>query len=689
MTDKIKDRIKNIEMPKRNRRNLTLLEAKGQKWCKRMISQRKLYITRVDKGGCIIILDANEVHNIMMDTLENRKKYEKLKKDPRDEIKKKIKKEICEYASRDLLSPEDVFAITGITRRGGMSHGHEFVVGKPYMYPLFKLHKLTPEQIERKMTPPTRMVTSGVGGPTFRLGSFIDALLKPIVLKYCAGELVRDSSDFLTELTKMECSGLAKQMKLIGTLDVDALYPNIRLEIALRAIKDALDTVTDFLEEYKEMIVHLSKLCIEHSVIHYRGMWYCSKEGIPTGGPESGSIANLVVYFVLEKVLLPHPAIAHLNRLTSRKRFLDDLWFGWLGTQRQFSIFKSTLNKIGCQYGITFKGDVGNSIDFLDVTVRLTNDHFSTKMFVKPTDASRYLHRRSDHALHTFKSIPYSQFRRAVVLCSEPEERIQCIDYIAEKLKNSGYKPDEIFNAKKKALALNRDELLKPRSVTRKSETNEKQLTFTVNRDAFMSKKIKEILNECQQDINELLGGSTRIIVAERKTNSTASLVFAKSSFAKVKVEEGTSQECKVGGCKSCKLMDMEKSVTLWEKHPDRKTKIKLDFRLNCAAENVIYLYLCTLCQNNESFYVGQTISSCRGRANGHRADFTDADFRKSALSYHTHEDHPEHFGKKLKNYKLGVIKSTRPMNLDRLEDYYVEATKADLSLNRYKVTTQ
>ena len=110
---------------------------------------------------------------------------------------------------------------------------------------------------------------------------------------------------------------------------------------------------------------------------------------------------------------------------------------------------------------MTFKGDVDASVDFLDVTVRLTKNRFFTTMYVKPTDASRYLHRRSDHAAHTFKSIPYSQFRRAIVLCSEDEERIKCIDYMADKLKNSGYKPDEILNAKKKALTLNRTDLLK------------------------------------------------------------------------------------------------------------------------------------------------------------------------------------------------------------------------------------
>ena len=309
-------------------------------------------------------------------------------------------------------------------------------------------------------------------------------------------------------------------------------------------------------------------------------------------------------------------------------------------------------------------------------------------MYVKPTDASRYLHRRSDHAAHTFKSIPYSQFRRAVVLCSEVEDRIKCIDYMAEKLKNSGYRPDEILNAKKKALTLNRTDLLEPKPDTERKDAVGKQLTFTVNRNDFMTKQIKEILNECQHDIDELLGESTRIIVAERRTNSTASMVFAKSSFARKIVEEGINQECEVGGCKSCNIMKLDKSVTLWKKHPDRETTVKLDFRLNCAAENVVYLYVCKLCQNNESFYVGQTVCTCRGRANGHRAKFKDEDFRKSALSHHTYEDHPEHFGEKLETYKLGIIKATQPMNLDRLEDYYVEATKADLSLNRYKVTT-
>ena len=114
-------------------------------------------------------------------------------------------------------------------------------------------------------------------------------------------------------------------------------------------------------------------------------MWYSSLLGIPTGGPESGSIANLVVYFVLTKKLLIHPDISRLNKISCRRRFLDDLFFGWLGTSREFSMFKTALNRIGdAMYGLTFKGDVGPTVDFLNVSI---TRKLETKLFIKPTDA--------------------------------------------------------------------------------------------------------------------------------------------------------------------------------------------------------------------------------------------------------------------------------------------------------------
>ena len=482
--------------------------------------------------------------------------------------------------------------------------------------------------------------------------------------------------------------GISKGFNLVGTLDVDALYPSIRLDLAVEALTDAL-TVTAFSDDFIEMIIKLMKMCVENSAVHYRGKWFKLFVGIPTGGPESGSIANLLVFYVVEKILLTSPTVHPLNMLQSRKRFLDDLFFGWTGTARQFSRFKSALNEVGVKFGITFKGDVGKNVDFLDCTVMLQpGGIISTKMYVKPTDATRYLNRRSDHSPHTFSSIPFSQFRRAVVLCSDEVETRSCMDYINNKLVNSGFKNEEIQNAREKAMKLNRSEILEDKRESRKTDdTTNKKLTFLIYRNDFMLKNIKQVVKECQPDINRLLG-KTKIVIAERRNGNIGSHVFAKSSFSRNNVELKGNQKCNGKGCKTCDVMNLSRTLTVWKQNDLYRKNLKLDYHCDCSTTCVIYIYMCNLCKENESFYIGQTVNSCKMRANGHRACFTETLYKKSALSYHIYKDHPQYFSKKLSNYSVGIIKSTSGAGLDRAEDYYVDSLKADLSLNRYKVTS-
>ena len=201
-----------------------------------------------------------------------------------------------------------------------------------------------------------------------------------------------------------------------------------------------------------------------------------------------------------------------------------------------------------------------------------------------------------------------------------------------------------------------------------------------------MSKAIKKLMKDCNPDIDRLLGEETRIIVDERKNSSIASAVFAKSAFSKNIDQLRETQKCNGGyGCKCCEIMKLKRSVTLW-KNTAMEKKVTLDFRCDCTTEHIIYLYVCNLCPDNDNFYVGQSVNSCRDRANGHRGKFNKKQYKKSALSYHMFKDHPQHVDKKLSNFSLGVIKSTTPLNLDRLEDYYVDELEAKLSLNRYKV---
>ncbi len=55
-------------------------------------------------------------------------------------------------------------------------------------------------------------------------------------------------------------------------------------------------------------------------------------------------------------------------------------------------------------------------------------------------------------------------------------------------------------------------------------------------------------------------------------------------------------------------------------------------------------------------------------------------------MALHIYEKHPDYFNDKLDNFSLSIIKSTRPHDLERAEDYYIWLTRGDtLGLNRSK----
>ena len=208
------------------------------------------------------------------------------------------------------------------------------------------------------------------------------------------------------------------------------------------------------------MIVELVNFSINNAVIHYRGSWFAPIQGIPTGGSESGSIANIYVKWCLDTKILSSSTVVRYNKLSNRKRFLDDLFFLWNGSSRTFSMFLNAVNDVGCEYGIILKGEVDVIVNFLDISVMLVGHHFKTCLYVKPTDAKRYLHRKSDHSPHTFRSTPFSQFRRAVVICSDPNDRDHFMNNMMCKFVDSGYKKDELVVAQNKALQIDRTAVL-------------------------------------------------------------------------------------------------------------------------------------------------------------------------------------------------------------------------------------
>ena len=235
-------------------------------------------------------------------------------------------------------------------------------------------------------------------------------------------------------------------------------------------------------------------------------------------------------------------------------------------------------------YGITLKGEVNEMVNFLDVTTMLIGNQIRTCLFVKPTDAKRYLHRKSDHSLHTFKSTPYSQFRRVVIVCSDPADRDHFLSDMLLKFENSGYVREELLAARDKALQIDRLKILRPcnNDFTPPKQDND-TLTFVINHDSQGSSQIRKLMKDNQEMINYLLGKEVKIIVAERRSPNSASLLFAKAGFSKeLAVSTGTQKCGSLHGCKTCCVMKIERSVVI------HGITVKMDYSLNCGSEFVI-----------------------------------------------------------------------------------------------------
>jgi len=312
-----------------------------------------------------------------------------------------------------------------------------------------------------------------------------------------------------------------------------------------------------------------------------------------------------------------------------------------------------------------------------------TFEGLHTEMYIKPTDSARYLHRRSAHSQHVFSGIPFSQYRRAVVICSKEENKLESINRMEKKFTDSGYGQEDLQTAKAKALLLDRAAILAGTGDSSKSKGNV-VMACVVYQHPTIRKELNKFFSEFGDELR-LLVGDVKFVVSERKHPNTSALLFGKSAFSQNKPTMKSSQKCMKNRCGLCVDVNLPKKMMI------NGFQIKLDYSCDCLTSSAIYLARCKNCKKptevDSNFYFGRTLTTVRSRFNGHRSKFSMHEYDKSALSYHTYDKHWDKLPDKLNNYDIGVVKSVSPSALERLEDYYVYETKADLTgLNRYKV---
>ena len=166
-------------------------------------------------------------------------------------------------------------------------------------------------------------------------------------------------------------------------------------------------------------------------------------------------------------------------------------------------------------------------------------------------------------------------------------------------------------------------------------------------------------------------------MVAMKKRTSIKNSVVRNKQLSLIDSNSDT-QRCNARGCLQCPLViDSNTKVV-------NGCTVRIPKHLNCKSKNVIYMWVCTLCEEKE-VYFGRTTQECHNRTSGHRNSFTEEKFDKSALSMHAKEVHQMNFS--LDIFRISVVSKVSPQQLRREEFRFVEKYRTNsLGLNRYKV---
>jgi len=104
------------------------------------------------------------------------------------------------------------------------------------------------------------------------------------------------------------------------------------------------------------------------------------------------------------------------------------------------------------------------SINFLDVNVKIHNNGIQTDLYTKPMSRHLYLHSSSNHPVHLKNSLYYSQGLRIVKICSEYSTRLRNLISLFEKFKNRWYLEKTLYNTFLRLMYTKRDDVLRPKN---------------------------------------------------------------------------------------------------------------------------------------------------------------------------------------------------------------------------------
>ncbi|XP_044597166.1 uncharacterized protein LOC123273721 [Cotesia glomerata] len=364
-------------------------------------------VGKVDEGGSTVIMFRTDYDEELGRMLEYDSIYRVIDKDPTNRFENKINSLIKNFQSNGWLDEH----------QGKILKTFNSVA--PRIYGLRKVHK---EGLK------LRPVVSCIKAPGYKIGVYLHRLLAPLMDTFEFN--VKNSMEFVEFANGVQ---LPAGFVLIS-LDVVSLFTNIQQNLVIELVEENWTEISGVLKCEKRFLLDLIECSFDTSFFVFKKKVYLQVDGTSMGCPSSSALANLVMSYILKRILnkLPFP-------VPFLKLYVDDTLLAVPETEvdRVLSFFNKEQHKIQ----FTMEREVEGKIAFLDVLVLRSDDGFlRTSWFSKTTNSGRLLNFLSNH--HTLQKISVAMglINRAVNL-SHPEFRQINVKKAKNILNNNNYPP--------------------------------------------------------------------------------------------------------------------------------------------------------------------------------------------------------------------------------------------------------
>ena len=283
--------------------------------------------------------------------------------------------------------------------------------------------------------PPLREVISGSGSNTEFISAYVDYHCKAEVKKLPS--FIEDTPHFLRDISEFNERGRLPEQAILVSMDVTALYPSIPWKEGLEATKEALTrredrTVPD------SFILRLMLLVLGSNIFEFDSELWLQKDGTAMGTRAAPTFANIFMDKWEERSQSGWTG----SQIEFWRRFIDDIFFIWLGTEADLKEFVKFVNSLLPSIKVTVEYNIqSRSVNYLDVTVFIDNDgYLRTDLYKKENLKISYLMPTSSHPDHISKNIPYSLAYRIKRICWNDELFERRISELSEALVLQGYK---------------------------------------------------------------------------------------------------------------------------------------------------------------------------------------------------------------------------------------------------------